>query len=322
MRILSYNCFVFVICIFFLGQAVPAHAEISLSIGGGYLAGETQYQIGGTIKEASGTTEVHFPLSELNFPLDAFMLKGQVEATFKERWGLMLSAATNITEDTGDMRDSDWIISPSSLDIYSESDTEMDALLLEGKLSYIFYEGYYGQGAVNEQGVNSDLIFAYSVGLGYKYQDFEFDIYDLDQWYPSLPDEPHDIVPGRVLAYEAEYQIPYLELAMIMKARDKYRFELSLGYAPVINFEDKDQHLLRDLVAVADHDWDGNAKFVKLMGRYNLSQRWYLQADFEAMQIESEGRSETYVGGAWDHTIDHEVESHQYSSYLTLGCSF
>jgi outer membrane protease len=311
------------VCCLLLLSITPAEALVSLSVGTGYLTGETQYQIGGRVIEAGGTTELHFPLSELKFPLDAFMVKGTVTVDFAERWSLMASAATNITEDTGKMEDSDWGIwsSPHTLDIFSESDTEMDALLLEGKVTYMFYQGYYGQDntAVTS---NSDVLFSFFAGLGYKYQRFDFDVSDLDQWYPSVPSAPHDTASGLVLTYEAEYQIPYLELSMEMSIAEKFLLEVDAAYAPFVDFQDEDHHLLRDKVNIADHNWDGDAWFVRLKGRYNFTRHWYLETELEAMQIESEGRSDAYFGGVWDHSIEHEIESEQYSAFLSIGASF
>ncbi len=62
--------------------------------------------------------------------------------------------------------------------------------------------------------------------------------------------------------------------------------------------------------------------FVRLRARYNFNRHWYLETDFEAMKIESEGRSDTYLSGVWNHSIDNEVESQQYSAYLSIGASF
>lgn len=316
------NLFVAACCLLFISLS-PAEARISGSVGTGYLAGDTQYQIGGKVIEAGGASEIHFPLSELKFPLDAFMVKGTVTVDFAERWAIMASASTNISDDTGKMEDSDWGIwnSPGTLDIFSESDTKMDALLLEGKVTYRLYEGYYGQHSVNRM-ADSNIRFIYYAGLGYKYQKFDFDVSNVDQWYPSSPSTPHDRASGLVGTYEAEYQIPYLELSMEMKVKEKFLLEIGLAYAPWVDFQDEDQHLLRDLEAFSDHDWDGDAMFVRLKGRYNFSRHWYLEADFEAMKIESEGRSDTYLSGAWDHSIENEIESEQYSAYLSLGASF
>lgn len=315
------------ICSFLVFSTNSALAGVDFSVGGGYLAGNSQYQIGGHTVNADGSVEnIHFPLSELDFTLDSYIVKGQVDLDFAKKWGLMFNAETNMTDYSGKMEDSDWGVwegSPvSQLDIYSESDTEMEMFAFEGKLTYQLYQGYYGENALNPAIGNSDIIFSYTVGLGYKYQKIDFDVYNLDQWYPSAPSEAHEYVNGLVLTYEAEYQIPYLELGMEMSAAEKFELGLSIAYAPFVSFKDEDQHLLRDKVNIADHGWDGEALMVNLNMRYYLYKDWYLQADFEAMKIKSEGQSKSYFGGVWDHTIDHEIVSHQYRSYLMLGYSF
>lgn len=315
------------ICSFLFFSTVSAMAGVDVSVSGGYLAGNTQYQIGGYTVLADGSAlNIHFPLSELDFPLDSYVVKGQIEADFADRWGLLLSAETNLTDDSGKMEDSDWGINEGSpttqLDIFSESDTDVDMHAFEGKLTYQIYQGYYGENALSSDIGNSDLKFSYTVGLGYKYQKFDFDVSNLNQWYPSSPSTPADIVDGLVLKYEAEYQIPYLELGMKMTTPERFAMELAVAYAPLVDFKEVDQHLLRNLVSPADHDWNGDALMAHLNVRYNLTQSWFVKAEFEAMMIESEGRSQTYADGVFDHSIDHEVSSHQYRSYLTLGYSF
>jgi hypothetical protein len=74
------------ICCLVLLSITPAEALNSVSVGTGYLTGDTQYQIGGRTIHADGAYEFHFPLSELKFPLDAFMVKGTVTVDFAERW--------------------------------------------------------------------------------------------------------------------------------------------------------------------------------------------------------------------------------------------
>jgi outer membrane protease len=315
-------------CLLFL-SSVPAEAQVEISVGTGYLAGETQYQIGGTVHLADGSTEkTHFPLSELKFPIDAYMIRGQLDLGFFEKWGLMLRAETNLTEDTGKMEDSDWGVwegSPTTqLDIFSESDTDMDAVLFEGKLTYEFARGYYGGVSLDENAVNLDILFSYTVGMGFKYQKFDFDISNLDQWYPSVPAADHVIVNGLVITYEAEYQIPYLELAMEMAIRESFEFGIGFAYAPYIHFQDEDHHLvrLRNKVNIADHGWDGKAQMIKFKGRYNFNENWSLQTNFEAMKMDSEGEAKSYLDGVWNHTVDHHISSHQYSGYLMVGYSF
>lgn len=314
----------FLIMMVFCTAATSARAEIDLSLGGGYLSGDTQYRIGGKTVTADETYELHFPLSELVFPLDAYMLKADLGVTFRDHWSMRLSAATNLTRETGKMEDSDWGVwnDSETLDIYSQSDTEMKALLLDGKVAYLFYIGHSPQGDLVQARGSRAIRFSFGIGLGFRYQDFEFDVYDVDQWYPFDPELGHDRVVGKVIDYEVRYKIPYLEGSISMNVAERFQLDLAVGYAPMVDFQDKDRHLLRDMVSIADHDWNGKAYFINLKGRYQLSSRWYLEASFEAMQIESKGRMDDFIGGVWDHSIAHEIESHQYSSFLAFGCSF
>lgn len=109
---------------------------------------------------------------------------------------------------------------------------------------------------------------------------------------------------------------------MKMTTPERFVMELTIGYAPLINFKDKDQHLLRNKVNIADHGWDGDALMANLNVRYNLNRSWFLKADVEVMKIESDGRSKAYFNGIFDHSIAHEASSRQYRSYLMLGYSF
>lgn len=315
-----FLCLLLVCVTFSVSPAVAADYDFSLSTG--YLKGDTTYQIGGHVNYADGSQgDIHFPLSELMFPLDSVMLKAEGEVTFADKWHLSLSGQTNITDDTGETEDSDWL-SPGSLDIFSTSDTEMRALLFDGKVNYTFYQGYYGATSTNNFGTRSNLLFSYSGGLGYKHQKFDFDISNLHQWYPSSPSTPHVRVSGLVGTYEVEYWIPYLELGMEIKKTDKFSFDLKIAYAPIVKVQDEDHHLLRNNVYKTDYEWNGSAAFITGKGRYNINQHWFLAAGVEWMEIESEGRSDAYFSGVYDHTIDQKIDSSQLSSFLTVGYSF
>jgi hypothetical protein len=114
--------------------------KFDINLGVGTIRGDTTYQIGGSVEYADGTKErLHFPISELEFPLDVYMatLKSSIE--FLQAWQINIDVHKSITKDSGKMKDSDWgywymdgcsYCSPYSLDIYSESDTELDAFML------------------------------------------------------------------------------------------------------------------------------------------------------------------------------------------------
>ena len=88
--------------------------------GGGLMAGHTTYQIGGTVTDPFGSDTTYFPFSELAFPLDVAIVKIKGGARINERVKVGFSGLGNVTDDPGEMEDSDWITSsdPNRLDIF------------------------------------------------------------------------------------------------------------------------------------------------------------------------------------------------------------
>lgn len=309
-------CMLLAFC--FGGSAVEA-AELDVSLGTGYLSGYTRYQIGGHVAVADGSSEdFHFPISELKFPLDSVMGQLAVGIRLDEKLTLKLKGQTNITADTGSMEDSDWLFSVTQLDIFSESDTEMRAWLGEATVEYTLSEIYYLAGRGHEQSYRA----RYYASLGYKYQKYSFECSNVLQWYPSLPAIPGDFFANLGLKYEAEYQLPYIMLGIDIQGADKGSGGLSVGYIPVVNFKDEDQHLLRDKVNVSDHGWGGQGWIIKAAGRYVLSDHWYLDGDLSWMTAESSGVSKASFGGVYDHSIEQKIENTQIGLFINLGYSF
>lgn len=288
---------------------------VDLAVGIGALSGHTTYQIGGTVSTPLGSGEVHFPISELEFPLDVYMVSLEGSIGFTERWKVSAGVKKNITDDAGKMKDSDWGVywlevghpaEQDTLDIYSESDADLDALILDINLRYRLYKGIF-------------------IGLGYIHQKFDYEISNLDQWYPSSNyyfgmEFPHDRVSGQVLAYEVTYDIPYIEIVFMGKATDTFIVEMSLGYSPIVDVEDEDHHLLRSKVNKGD--CDGDAILLSLEGRYDLSKNWFLTLGVDYTKIDADGTSKAYFSGVYDHTIDLEIESEQISYALNIGYAF
>lgn len=288
---------------------------VDLEIGIGALSGHTTYQIGGTVSTPLGSGEVHFPISELEFPLDVFMVSLEGSIGFAERWKVSAGVKKNITDDAGKMKDSDWgvywlegypLAEQDTLDIYSKSDADLDALILDINLRYRLHRGFF-------------------VGLGYIHQNFDYEVSNLDQWYPSSDyyfgvDFPHDRVTGQVLEYEVTYDIPYIEISFMGKATDTFTVEMSLGYSPTVNVEDEDHHLLRSMVSKGD--CDGDAILLSLEGQYDFLKHWFLTLHVDYTRIDTDGKSETYVEGVYDHTIDQETESEQIFYALNIGYAF
>jgi len=302
--------------------AAPADHEFvkigrfDVAVGLGKLGGHTTYQRGGFFYGPWGTGTDPFPLSRLEFPLDVYMASLEVSVGFAEKLKLSASVKKNITDDAGKMEDSDWGIyfisgfpgtSPGSLDIYSESDASLDALIVDVSARYRFYRGFF-------------------VGLGYLHQNFDYEISNLHQWWPSSysyfgVDLPHIQVDGPVITYEVTYSIPYIELAFLGKATDRFTVETSLGFSPFVNAEDEDNHLLRSKVSKADYD-PGSAILLSVEGRYKFATNWFLALQFDYTKIEADGESLDYVNGVYAGTIYQETKSEQIFYSLNIGYAF
>ena len=305
------------LCAFVIGSVgVPAYAErpeFDLTLGLGMLSGDTTYQIGGMLDTPSGGGEIHFPLSELEFPLDVYMASIEGSIKFAEKWKVSANVKKNITSDAGQMKDSDWGIifdDPTSLDIYSESDADLEALITDINLRYRFYK---------------KSNWSFIAGFGYLRQNFDYEVSNLDQWYPSLNDYygydvGHDCKNGKVLEYEVTYNIPYMQIGTQFKIKDKFRLEANLGYSPIVNVEDEDHHFI--LSKVSKGDCDGNAILISLEGRYDFLKHWFLTLQLDYMMINTDGKQKQYTDGEWTATIDQEIESKQIFTALAAGYTF
>jgi hypothetical protein len=299
---------------------------IGITLGVGKLNGYTKYQIGGTVDYFTGeSTEVHFPISELDYPLDVYMVSVGARIESGENWKLALDIKKNITSDAGTMEDSDWgvyylspeeFIEPTqefqqhTLDIYSESDADLDALMIDIDFQYRFYR---------------KLNWSFSGGLGYIFQHFDYEASNVDEWYPSSyyyfgEDIGHACVSGQVATYDVIYSIPYLEVAAEFKIKDTFSIEGSLGYAPYIHVTDDDDHMLRSKVSKGD--LYGDAVMISLEGRYNVTDNWFLTLQFNHTTMNAEGRSKSSFYDFYTHTIDEEIESEQTCTSISIGYLF
>jgi hypothetical protein len=209
---------------FFHPMIKKTKSGIGVTLGVGKLNGYTKYQIGGTVDSPSGSTQVHFPISELDFPLDVYMVSAGVSRESQGKWKFGLDVKKNITGDAGKVKDSDWgayylegyeWAEQNTLDIYSESDADLEALIIDIHLQYIFYR---------------KSVLSLSGGLGYMYQNFNFELSNLDQWYPSSyyyfgEDLGHEYTSGKIGTYNVIYSIPYLEIATELNIKNKFSIE-------------------------------------------------------------------------------------------------
>lgn len=69
-------------------------------------------------------------------------------------------------------------------------------------------------------------------------------------------------------------------------------------------------------------DCDGTAILFSLEGRYDFFKYWFLTLGFDYAEIETDGESEAFFSGVYDHTIDLEIESKQLFAGIAVGYAF
>ena len=297
-------------------SALGAERRIKSELWGGVdlTGGDVTYEIGGQIRQGPMVEDLHFPISRLEWPLNAAMLSlgGSVEVGAFDARAVF---SKNAARDAGKMKDSDWEIDemPDVLTTYSESDTEFDAWQADGSVRYwvLFPTG------------NPKETVRLGGGIGVLYQDFSWEAKDTDQWYPQRPDLGHDILRGVTITYDARVLMPYIDVGGKMTYGPLY-FEGRLGWSPYTQVEDVDDHKLRYIRAETTSD--GAGAFAELLGRYTFSNGAFLQCAVHMLAFETKGTEKDFVyagpdyGTSWE--IEHEVRSSQARLTLAGGMAF
>ncbi len=198
-------------------------------------------------------------------------------------------------------------------DTYSESDASLDAMIFDLNLRFRFYGNLYG-------------------GVGYIYQNFDFDLSNVRQWNP-LEDlysrydpvyyRPGIYGHGTGLIYEVTYHIPYLELAARGQIKESFFLEGYLRFSPYTLAKDVDRHLLRDPPFKAEGDCDGTSFIGGFKARWLFSRHWFVNLKGEMMKIETDGEQVQHTNeGVYQWTNGEEIESKQLVFELSLGYSF
>ncbi|HDH86830.1 MAG TPA: omptin family outer membrane protease [Desulfobacteraceae bacterium] len=280
-----------------------------ITVGIGGMSGDTTYQIGGRCVTPSGSGIYHFSISELTFPLDIWMISVEESKEFvKKNLKVSVGVKKTYTRDAGKMEDSDWLTStnPSQLDVYSQSDAYLDALILGINISHRFFERPH---------------WSFIAGVGYIYQNFDYECKLNRQWSPSGLSGYDYTGTGSVdLTYELTYSIPYIEIGTQYIFTNKWSLVTSLGYSPIVHAEDLDVHVLR--AKVSEGDCDGDAILFSLKGRCNVSRSWFFALQLDYTYIKTDGRQKQYTDGAWSATIDQEITSEQLFGALSAGYAF
>ncbi len=312
--------------------------------------GYTLYQIGGKVLKPAGGTERfgHSPISQLKFPIDVHMASLSLRFNIAEKFSLgfqvknnNLNGALKFNTYSGKMKDTDWgywyldkatyptnayWAMPNTIDIYSTSDTKLSALILNGDFLY--------------QIVKTNR-FSLRFGVGFLYQNLDYTVTNLDQWYPSyalyasqiaatyppavaLECSLHKGVSGKVLTYQIQYFFPYLKLTTSVNATDRLSVSPSIEYSPLVRAKDRDDHLLRSKISKGE----SFGYSLTLAGRadYRLGSRLFIGATFSYTMIDTEGHQKQK--GPYNDsnpiivpigTIENWIQSKQFLAGLSVG---
>jgi outer membrane protease len=284
--------------------------QFSMDAGVEAWGGDITYQIGYPVTDAFGYTyNGYFPFSELSFPLDAVFGVVAVDVVIIDKYVIGLEVKKNVSDPDGDMEDRDWITpsDPSRLDIYSESAvTDFSALVFDVDVSYRF--------------LNNDRV-SLAAGFGYMYQNFEYETAVRRQWSPSGLMGFDYVGDGSTsLIYEVDFAMPYLLFEGQFNIIPSLKINGRFAYAPWVNVEDTDQHLLRSKVNTGD--LTGSAVMASVEAEYDFTPQFFVTGGLDYTYVQADGDMDASFYGTYDHTVAEELESNQASLYATIGFRF
>ncbi|MBE0585961.1 MAG: omptin family outer membrane protease [Desulfofustis sp.] len=286
----------------------------SLSAGAELMAGETLYQIGYPAVDTRGVRyDGYFPFSELEWPLDVWLVRVEGAAVVNDRWRGKISVKKNMSTPNDEMVDSDWLTpaNPAILDVYSEfSISDFEALIVDADVEWLFFR---------------QQALSLFVGAGIVYQNFDYESELIYQFSPSGLEGFTYAGDGRTgITYEMTYSLPYVKVGADLELAPGLTILGSFAYSPIVQAEDTDHHLLREFGGkTASGDMDGTAFLVDVIGRYVVTPAFFVEAGFHYLHIEVDGSQyQEYGIGIPIGTFHQEAESNQTSGYLSVGYRF
>ncbi|MFP4477210.1 MAG: hypothetical protein ACLFOY_16735 [Desulfatibacillaceae bacterium] len=309
----------------------PATAQpvVRLDVEGGakYIAGDNTMEIGGKVVRADGSrTTVGFPVSRLEFPVDAFTATAKARADYGSRWSFILEGGRSITDTERKMKDSDWIYgdfgNPGSRDSYSESSVDMDVWLLDTRVRYKIAEMRHGAGMQATERLISFTKYSFFASMGFMFQDYTYEVSEVTQYSLSNPGQTPVFDSGVGLEYNLTYYVPYTELGFGINHKDRFHLEASIGGTLFAHAEDKAEHVRRGVISKMDSNWDGDMLMGNATARYNFTDNIYCTLSLEGRRIFVEDKSVTYEPGSQVHTIEEELTGRNSSVSTSFGYRF
>jgi len=299
--------------------AQTSGVTFDISAGAELWNGDTTYQIGGMVTYPDGTSQkIHTPLSELEWPMDMWMVGIDLGLHLGDRFTINGSIKKNASDPDDPMIDSDWGVwylsrdpgtSPGDLDVYSESDiTSFDAMIYDINAEWI----------IAKPGPTS-----FSIGIGLQEQTFEYEaaLNYQTTYYLGVP-RSSIIGDGRTaITYDITYTMAYFLVGMDLKMGPHTQLETQFAYAPLTDGDDEDNHRLRENGGkLSKGDMDGNAYMFEVSIRHNFTPSIFLEGGAHYTSIDVDGtQKQKYVNGMSIGTIEEKSESSQLSEFIRFG---
>lgn len=233
--------------------------------------------------------------SELEFPLDVFLVGAEMRIKGKlktgELWSVNLGASRSVNDPSGYVKDSDWIGLPEyklrEKISFTESDAELKALL-------VYVEGRFG--LVTKPNFVLELL------GGYEFRDFSFEVFGIRGWQWFGKDTVYfdTLQETNVGDYDVTYHILYGGIGAYFKILPRLSLEAKGSLSPRVIAKDHDDHILRN--KTGDGDCSGKAFKLGTNLRWIIFEtpnksNWFLGLGFDFMKIDTKGTQKQYWYG-------------------------
>lgn len=282
--------------------------NLDLSVGVEAMSGDLTSSIGGEINYADGQTErTFFPISELEWPMDILLARFDGSLTLNPMWRINGTLKTAVDDPGETMIDRDQYAADGPADIYSESSiSQFDAFILDVDFEWTYLR------------LGPWSLFT---GVGYLYQDFEYQGNLLMQYSPAGIAGYNYVGNGSAgVAYENTFSMLYFLLGADVQVTPQFDLAGKFSVAPVTSSEDELHHFYYNKMSAGD--LDGTAYMFEVSGNFRISPWWFVKAGVQYTAISVDGDQYQFLDGAPLGRIDQEVESDQSSAYITTGYSF
>jgi len=328
---------------------------MTLGLKSGYINGHTTfriafdnpYSVGG-----HGESELKWPLNNALAGIGTsfnYRLNKDVDDS-RDRARVDFIWLTGLDENSGRMRDSDWIQNDVGyIDYYDDGS-------LNGSSAWATnHDGkdIYSETVSDVKDLNiCDVNYIYNfwpnknwaIGprLGYRYQKINFYSHSLEQigYGPygssgSYNQGYMDTKDRKWINYEAQYSIPYFGLSSEFNWKEKFSFLFNFGFSDWVRIEDQDTHLYPTFYEtygytrnmVSKGHTEGQAYLSNIQGLWRLQKNWLLSLGVTWLDLDTKGYTiqRIYDAGALvseTSPIEHRVTSEYWLVDLSLRYNF